>query len=328
MLHSTATIGRLGRILALGIASLGCTGCYTFASVGSGEMGVVHTPEGADPHPLAPGDYHLGVSDTATHYTVRSQERGEKLEVLSSDGLSIELDASIRFHAIPNEVVALDREMGEDYYSVLLGPTLRSQARRVVGRFRPEEIYSTQRELIEKEIHDGIEKAIAGRHVQLEAVLIKNVTLPAAIQAAINDKLEKEQAALKMKYVEDEQKAQDHVKMMQANDEAERQRVVSQSDADVARIQTQSAADALKISAQAAADAKRVEGKGLADYQKAIQSTLTPEILRWREIEATKALADSPNTKLVLGPGSTRTMVDLRGAGGSTGKSATNPSGG
>jgi len=317
MLHTTATIGRFGRILALGIASLGCTGCYTFASVGSGEMAVVHTPEGADPHPLAPGDYHLGVSDTATHYTVRSQERAEKLEVLSSDGLSIELDASIRFHAIPNEVVALDREMGEDYYGVLLGPTLRSQARRVVGRFRPEEIYSTQRELIEKEINDGIAKAIAGRHVELEAVLIKNVTLPSAIQAAINDKLEKEQAALKMKYVEDEQKAQDHVKMMQANDEAERQRVV-----------TQSAADGLKINAQAAADAKRVEGKALADYQRAIQSTLTPEILRLREIEATKALADSPNTKLVLGPGSTRTMVDLRGAGGSTAKSAPYPSGG
>jgi regulator of protease activity HflC (stomatin/prohibitin superfamily) len=250
-------------------------------------------------------------------YSVRSQERAEKLEVLSSDGLSIELDASIRYHAIPGEVVALDREMGEDYYSVLLGPTLRSQARRVVGRFRPEEIYSTQRELIEKEIHDGIEKAIAGRHVQLEAVLIKNVTLPPAIQGAINDKLEKEQAALKMKYVEDEQKAQDQVKMMQANDEAERQRVVSQS-----------AADALKIGAQAAADAKRVEGKGLADYQKAIQGTLTPEILRLREIEATRALADSPNTKLVLGPGSTRTMVDLRGATRTSAKATPSPSDG
>jgi regulator of protease activity HflC (stomatin/prohibitin superfamily) len=315
MLRTPVTVGRFGRVLALGIAALGSTGCATFVSVGSGEMAVVHTPGGAAPVPLSPGDYHLGVDDTATSYSVRSQEHAEKLEVLSSDGLSIELDASIRYHAIPGEVVALDREVGENYYDVLLGPTLRSQARRVVGRFRPEEIYSTQRELIEKQINDGIAKAITGRHVELEAVLIKNVTLPATIQSAINDKLEKEQAALKMKYVEDEQKAQDQVKMMQANDEAERQRVV-----------TQSAADALKISAQAAADAKRVEGKGLADYQKAIQSSLTPEILRLREIEATRALADSPNTKLVLGPGATKTMVDLRGASGGGARSTPVPS--
>ena len=185
---------------------------------------------------------------------------------------------------------------------------------------RPEEIYSTQRELIEKQIYEGIDKAITGRHVELEAVLIKNVSLPPAIQSAVNDKLEKEQSALKMKYVEDEQKAQDEVKMMQANDEAARQRVVSQSDADVARIQAESAAAALKINAQAAADAKRVEGKALADYQKSIQSTLTPEILKMREIDANKALADSPNTKLVLGAGAAHTLVDLRDAGGAASK--------
>jgi hypothetical protein len=32
-------------------------------------------------------------------------------------------------------------------YDILLGPTLRSQARRVVGRYQPEEIYSSQREV-------------------------------------------------------------------------------------------------------------------------------------------------------------------------------------
>ena len=134
---------------------------------------------------------------------------------------------------------------------------------------RPEEIYSTQRELIEKQIYEGIDKAITGRHVELEAVLIKNVSLPPAIQSAI---------------------------------------------------QAESAAAALKINAQAAADAKRVEGKALADYQKSIQSTLTPEILKMREIDANKALADSPNTKLVLGAGAAHTLVDLRDAGGAASK--------
>jgi regulator of protease activity HflC (stomatin/prohibitin superfamily) len=284
--------------------AVGSAGCSTFVRVGAGEMAVVHTPDGAMKGPLQPGDYRLGVDDTTTEYSVRSQEKEEPLDVLSSDGLRIVLDTSIRYHIVGSDVVALDRELGSDYYGVLIGPTLRSQARKVVGRFRPEEIYSTQRELIEKQITDGVEAAIKGRHVELEAVLIRNVTLPAQIQAAVNDKLEKEQSALKVKYVEDEQKAEDRVKLMQANDQAEREKIAAQSAADISKIQ-----------AQAAADAKRVEGLGVAAYQQAIQPTLTPQILKWREIEATKALADSPNTKLVLGGAGAGTLLDLRGAG-------------
>jgi len=301
MSHSAFRSGWLGALVVAG--ALGSTGCSTFVRIGPGDMAVVHAPDGVARSALQPGDYHLGVDDTTTAYSVRSQEKEEPLDVLSSDGLRIVLDTSIRYHVVPGDVVALDRELGKNYYDVLLGPTLRSQARKVVGRFRPEEIYSTQRELIEKQITDGVEGAIKGRHVQLEAVLIRNVTLPAQIQAAVNDKLEKEQSALKMKYVEDEQKAQDRVKLMQANDDAEREKIAAQSAADVSRIQ-----------AQAAADAKRVEGQGVAAYQQAVQPTITPQILRWREIEATKALAESPNTKLVLGGGSASTMLDLRGA--------------
>jgi regulator of protease activity HflC (stomatin/prohibitin superfamily) len=297
---------RLLGAVALIAGALVWAGCATYVRVGPGEMAVVHAPDGVPRAPLAPGDYSLGFNDTTTEYSVRSQGKDESLDVLSSDGLQIVLDTSIRYHVVGSEVVTLDRELGHDYYGVLIGPTLRSEARKVVGRFRPEEIYSTQRERIEKQITDGVDTAIRGRHVQLEAVLIKSVKLPAQIQAAVNDKLEKEQSALKMKYVEDEQKAQDRVKLMQANDEAERQRIAAQS-----------AADVTKIQAQAAADAKRVEGEGVAAYQRALQPTLSPQVLRWREIEATKALADSPNAKLVLGASSTgKTVVDLRDAGG------------
>jgi regulator of protease activity HflC (stomatin/prohibitin superfamily) len=314
MTHRLHVLRRLVAPAALGIAALGTSGCYSFATVGAGEMAVVHTPEGSMKQPLGPGDYHLSTDDSWTNYTIRSQEREEQLDVLSSDGLRIVLDASIRYHAVPGEVVDLDRELGKDYYDVLIGPTLRSQARKVVGRFRPEEIYSSQRELIEKQIREGVETAIKGRHIELEAVLVKNVTLPAAIQGAINDKLEKEQAALKMKYVEDEQKAQDQVKLMQANDAAEQQRIAAQSEAEVAQIKAKSEAQVSQIQAQAAADAQRVQGKGTADYQRSLQPTLTPQILKMREIEAKKAIADSPNAKIVLGADGARPIVDLRGA--------------
>ncbi len=280
-----------------------------YAHVGSGEVAVVRTPDGVQQKVYPPGDWRIGVFDHAMKYSVRSQEREERLDVQSSDGLGITLDTSIRFHPIANEVVALDQELGKDYYAVLLGPTLRSQARRVVGRFKPEEIYSTQREVIERQIREGVEAAIKGRHVELEAVLVRNVALPEQLQAKITDKLAQEQEALK-------QAAEDQEKLMATKAEAERQAIQANAQADAARVHAQGAADASRIAAQAAADGKRLDGQATADYQKLIQSNLTPAMLRLREIDAERAFASSPSAKLVLmGGAGAHTLLDLRGAG-------------
>lgn len=281
------------QLLAVAFAVSACT----YAHIGSGEVGVVKTPSGVSPTPLQPGDWKIGMEDHATTYSVRSQEREERLDVQSSDGLGITLETSVRYHVVPEEVVALDRELGPDYYAILIGPTLRSQARRVVGRFTPEEIYSTQRELIERQVREGIETAVKGRHVVLEAVLVRNVVLPGEIQQKITDKLASEQEALQMKFVLAKQEAEDQQKLMATKAEADRQ----------------------KIEAEARADAKRQDAQATADYEKLVGQYLTPALIKLQEIDAQKAIAQSPNAKLVLlGGGSgapmTQTIVDTRDA--------------
>jgi regulator of protease activity HflC (stomatin/prohibitin superfamily) len=300
------------KYLALALAALGAC---SYARVGSGQVAVVRTPDGVEQKVYPPGDWRIGMWDKPTYYTVRSQEREEHLDVLASNGLRIDLDASIRYHIVANEAVALDQELGEDYYSVLLGPTLRSQARRVVGRFQPEEIYSSQRELIERQIREGVETAIKGRHIVLEAVLIRSVKLPDSIQTAINDKLEQEQQALKMKYVLEQAEAEQQQKLMEVKSEAERDQIKREEDAASVRASAQAAADAQRIAAAAAAEAKRLDGQATADYEQVVQRFLTPQVLRMQEIEATKALATSPNAKILYlgaGSGAGSTLLDLR----------------
>ena len=293
-------------------ALVGCT----YAQVGSGQVAVVRTPGGMDPTVYPAGDWKIGGDDRATLYSVRSQEHSERLEVQSSDGLGITLDTSVRFHALPGEVLALDQELGPDYYDVLIGPTLKSQARRVVGRFTPEEIYSTQREVIEKQIREGVEASIKGRHIALEAVLVRNVALPAQIQDAITNKLEAEQSALKMKFVIAQQEAEDQKQLEETRAQAERQKIQSDASAVAQRTAAEALADATRISAQAAADAKRLDAQATADFEKLVAQNLTAAILKLQEIEATKALAQSPNAKLVMmgAGGAGKTVLDLRGA--------------
>ncbi len=286
-------------------------GACAYARVGSGEVAIVRTPAGVQSKVYPPGDWKIGSDDRAINYNARSQERPEELHVQASDGLGITLEMSIRYHIIATEVVALDQELGEDYYGILIGPTLRSQARRVVGRFKPEEIYSTQRELIERQIREGVEQAIKGRHLELEAVLVRNVRLPEQIELAINNKLEAEQAAEKMQFVIAQQQAEDQKQLMETKAAAERERIKAESTAEAARQQAQGSADAIRITAQADADAKRLDAQATADYDKLLQPHLTPAILRALEIEATSALARSPNSKLVLGGGA-HSLLDLR----------------
>lgn len=304
------------RLLVITLAAgAGCS----YAHIGSGEVAVIKTPDGVQPKPLPPGDWRIGMFDHATAYTVRSQEKEERLDVQSADGLGITLETSIRYHAVPAEVVALDQELGPDYYSVLIGPTLRSQARRVVGRFKPEEIYSTQRELIERQIREGVEAAIKGRHIQLEAVLVRNVALPAQIQQKITDKLAAEQEALQMKFVLAKQEAEDEQRLMQTRAEAERAKIEAETRAATQRTEAEAAADAARIAAQAAADGKRLDARATADYEKTVGGYLTSPLLKLQEIEASKAFAESPNAKLVLmGSGGAQTLLDLRGLGAAT----------
>lgn len=153
------------------------TGC-SYATIGPGQVGVVWTPSGTSTNVLPEGNW---VSDSS-----RPARKGETNDSSYS----------------PQTVFASSSTRRS------VTTSCRSQARRVIGRYQPEEIYSTQREVIERQIREEVEKAIVGRHVVLETVLVRNVTLPETIQQAIKEKLQAEQMALKMKFVLEQTEAE------------------------------------------------------------------------------------------------------------------------
>lgn len=48
------------------------------------------------------------------------------------------------------------------------------------------------------------------------------------------------------------------------------------------------------------ADRKRIEAKGIADFQAIVAAGISEQLLRWKGIEATEKLAQSPNTKVII----------------------------
>lgn len=147
-------------------------------------------------------------------YETRQQEVAEEMNVLSSNGLEIRVDFSAWYQPSWNELGMLHSQIGSDYMRRVVIPSLRSAARSVVGRYTPEQIYSTKRDAIQIEIFDETKKLLDEKFVQLNQVLIRSITLPPTIKTAIESKLKQEQEALEYEF-----------KLEKAEQEAERQRI-------------------------------------------------------------------------------------------------------
>jgi regulator of protease activity HflC (stomatin/prohibitin superfamily) len=213
-------------VLGTGLLLLVLSGC--FRTVDSGRAAVLWTlTGGTQPDVYGEGIHLIAPWNRFTRYDVRTQDHQEALHILTNNGLSVALEASIRFHPIRDEISALHAEIGPEFYDVIVAPVVRSEARKVGGRYSPEEIYSSKRESVEREILEETRSAVAGKHIELEAILIRDVDLPENIKGAISEKLEEEQKALKMQFTLNRERQEAERKRIEAQGIADFQKIVS-----------------------------------------------------------------------------------------------------
>jgi len=198
--------------------------------VESGNAGIVFETLGGGTSKklLGEGMHLMPVWNNVIPYDLRVHEFKESLQVLSNNGLMLKVDSSVRFRPKPDELFELQTQIGPKYADILIAPVVRSEARKVFGRYAPEEIYSTKREEIERQIYDEVARALAGKHVIVEAILVRDVELPAAIQQAIGDKLAEEQRSQKMKFTLDKERQEAQRKQIEAEGINKYQAIVRQ----------------------------------------------------------------------------------------------------
>lgn len=198
-------------------------------TIASGEAGVLYRTFGGgvvtDQPPMGEG-FHLVLPwNKVFKYEVRQQEAFEKMQVLSSNGLEIKLDASVWFQPKQDVLGKLHQEKGENYINRILLPAVRSATRSVVGRYTPEQLYSSKRDIIQDEIYEETKKIVDNQYIQLNEVLVRDVTLPATIKEAIERKLRQEQESLEYEF-----------RLEKAQKEAERQKIEAEGKANANRI--------------------------------------------------------------------------------------------
>lgn len=149
-------------------------------------------------------------------YDVKEQKREETMDVLDKNGLSINMDITVRFNPVYDRIGYLHETFGTTYIDKLVVPEVRSTVRRVTGRYTAEEIYSTKRAEVEQSIIDETADILDKNNIKMNALLIRAINLPEDIQKAIESKLTHEQEALAMKFVNEKEKMEAERKRIQA----------------------------------------------------------------------------------------------------------------
>ncbi|MCP9200646.1 prohibitin family protein [Gramella sp. GC03-9] len=227
---------KIGIPLFIGIVILIIFIAKSTVTIQSGEAGVLYRTfaDGVvtDKPPLSEGFHLVAPWNKVFVYEVRQQSIDEEMTVLSSNGLEISLDASVWFQPEYAALGKLHQEKGENYIQRLLQPAIRSATRAVVGRYNPEQLYASKREAIQKEIFDETNLLLEDQYVQVNEVLVRDVSLPPTIKDAIERKLRQEQESLEYEF-----------RLSKAEQEAERQRIDAEGKARANRILSESLTD-------------------------------------------------------------------------------------
>ncbi len=165
-------------------------------------------------HTYGEGFHFIAPWNDMIIYETRQQEVAEDMNVLSSNGLEIKVDVSAWYRPEFAKLGMLHMNIGQDYLRRVVIPSLRASARSVIGRYTPEQIYSTKRDAIQDEIFEETKKILQDKYVDLNQILIRSIVLPPTIKQAIESKLKQEQESLEYEF-----------KLAKAKQEAERQRI-------------------------------------------------------------------------------------------------------
>ena len=197
-------------------------------TIGPGEGGVVFKTlgDGIDTEKTYGEGFHLILPwNRMIVRKVRQQSISDEMNVLSVNGIEVKVSGTVWYEPEFSNLGKLIKTKGEDYERELLDPAINAAARSVVGRYTPEQLYSSKRDVIEQEILDEVATVLKDQFLIVKRVLVEDVKLPTTIRTAIETKLKQEQESLEYEF-----------RLAKAKKEAERQKIDAEGKATANKI--------------------------------------------------------------------------------------------
>ena len=255
-------------------------------------------PNGYRTQPLGPGlHWVIPFFENVRSYSVARQtytmasttgegqvQGDDSIEARTKDGQQVYIDASVIYAVDPAKLIQLHITWQDRYQDNVVRPVARAAIRDAVAQYGVEEIVSTQRTQLEKNISDAIQQGLQSNNLIMSNFLLRNIRFSDQYAQAVEQKQIAEQQALQAKLVVEQKKQ-----------EAEQARQVAQGQADAAVISAKGAADARVIQAQAESQANTL-----------LSQSLTPELLQYQYI-----IKLAPNVQTIFVPTGNQFILPL-----------------
>jgi len=149
------------------------------------------------------------------------------LNLPSKEGLSINSVISILYKIDKARVVNLIGNYGLDYEQII-SSIFRSAAADVCAQYFAKDMHSGMRANIELAIQSKMAEILSPQGLIVEAVLMKNIQLPANLSKSIEQKLQAEQDALRMEFVLQQTRLDAERKIIEAEGTRDAQKIISE----------------------------------------------------------------------------------------------------
>jgi prohibitin 1 len=194
--------GNLLRLIGLGILGflLAILLLSSVARVNTGHVGVLTLFGKVTGETLGEGIHLVNPLKTNNEMSIQTQTIKESANVPSSEGLMMALDTSLIYHLNPDSAAHVFQTIGADYEDKVVENTLRSAIREATASHTANALYTGEREMVANEIQQKITTELGKRGITVEAVLLRDIQLPATLKASIESKQQAEQEALAMNF--------------------------------------------------------------------------------------------------------------------------------
>jgi len=273
---NTLQIAKVGIIFVVGMTALGYLG-KTIVTIPAGMVGVQEIFGKVSDTPLKPGIHIVNPFGKVVKFPTRLQDAKEQIEATTQEGLRIVIDVSLQYKTNPDKIADIYTEIGTEEEEILIS-RFRSIVREIIASYPLNSIYSEKRQEIATILRQKLLESIQPLGFEVEEVLLREVILPANVQAAIEAKITAQQQSEQLEF------------------EIAKQRQQAEFDLEIAK----TTAEKQKIEAQAKAERQKIAALGEAESQRIIAEGLTPAILQLKTIDATKMLAESQNSKIII----------------------------
>ncbi len=225
-----------------------------FTIVRAGHRGVVfNIYHGVEVNRTLSEGFHFIVPfvETVKAMSIRVQKARFQASASSRDLQQVVTEIVVNYHLDPANVAKVYQEIGEDYESKLIEPSIQESIKAVTAEYNATELIA-KRPIVKQKAEDIVTKRLVKYHIIVDDVSITNFQFSSEFERAIEAKQVAEQQALQKNY--ELQKAKKDAEIAVTKAKGEKEAIIA-----------------------------RAEGQ--AEMQRLLRQTLTPELIELKRIE-------------------------------------------